>query len=251
MRLVMTRAAMVVIAFLAAMPTAWSDDGPRTGYFKKSITPLELLGERGAEAVSALFAADEELTWQLSVPQTYDPAKPAGVIVFIGPRNWGGGKKAWVPVLEERNIIWIGLVGGGYKKPMNERMLRAILAPTVLLQDYKIDADRLYVSGLSGGAHVAAILATTKPETFKGAFFMGGALFWGDKMPPKIEIVRQNRFVFLVGFLDKAKMTVQRVAASYNAAGVVNTKLIMVPNLAQSMPGASYFDEALDYLDSR
>lgn len=251
MRLEITRAALAVVTLLAAMPTAWSDDGPRTGYFRKSITPLELLGERGSQAVSTLFPPNAELTWQLSVPKTYDPANPAGVIVFIGPRDWGGGKRAWVPVLEERNIIWIGLVGGGYKKPMNERMLRAILAPTVLLQDYKIDAERLYVSGLSGGAHVAAILATTKPETFKGAFFMGGALFWGDKAPPKIGLVRQNRFVFLVGSLDKAKVAVQQVVRSYIAADVVNTKLIVVPNMGQSMPGTSYFDAAIAYLDSR
>ena len=59
-------------------------DGPRTGYFRKSVTPLELLGEQGARAISGVFAPDQKLTWQLSVPKTYNAAKPAGAIVFVG-----------------------------------------------------------------------------------------------------------------------------------------------------------------------
>ena len=116
-------------------------DGPRTGYFRKSVTPLELLGEQGARAISGVFAPDQKLTWQLSVPKTYNPAKPAGAIVFVGPRSWGGGKREWVKVLEEKNIVWIGLVAAGDKKPLNERMLKAILAQAVLAQDYKISVD--------------------------------------------------------------------------------------------------------------
>ena len=34
-------------------PLAWGNDDPRTGYFRKSITPLELLGADGANAVGA------------------------------------------------------------------------------------------------------------------------------------------------------------------------------------------------------
>ena len=236
---------------LVMAPLSWGEDGPRKGYFRKSITPLELLGADGANAIASVFAPDEKLTWQLSVPQNYDPAKPAAVMLFIGFAEWGGGKKEWRHILEDHNIIWIGLINGGDKKPINERMLRAILAQAVLERDYKIDTDRYYLFGYSGGAQVAAMLATSKPELFKGALFYGDALAWGSKEPPKIELVRQNRYMFMYGSKDDDRLKMQKIAAAYKAAGVVNTGLVSVANVNRQMPGSSYFEQAVEFLDAR
>ena len=241
---------MLLVVFILT-PVAWSKEGPRTGYFRTSITPLELLGEEGAKVVSSIFAADEKLTWQLFVPDNYDPNKPAGAMVFIGWGEWGGGKKTWNVVLEEQNMIWIGLIAGGDRKPINERMLRAILARAVLEREYKIDLDRYYLFGYSGGAHIAAMLATSKPELFKGAIFYAAALPWGKNAPAKMDLLRQNRFMFMAGTLDEDRRKVMRVADSYKEAGIDNTKFVSVANTDRKMPGVSYFDDAVKFLDAR
>lgn len=246
--------ALILLSSLFLPLDAWSDDqnqAPLTGYFRSSTTPLELLGERGAETLAEVFAPDEELRWQLNVPDTYDPANPPGLIVYVNRGNWGGGKKVWSDVFRDRNLIWAGALDAGDEAPINERMLKAILAPTMLAKTYSIDPRRVYIAGFSGGAHVAAILATSRPELFKGGLFMGGARFWEEKTPPKIDIVRQNRFVFLAGANDVARTRVARTADSYRAAGVMQTKLIIVPNTRQELPGRSYFETAIDYLDGR
>ena len=246
--------ALILLSVLFLPSGAWSDDtdeSPRTGYFRSSTTPLELLGERGAETLSEVFAPDEKLRWQLNVPENYDPANPPGLIVYVNRANWGGGKKVWSDVFRDRNLIWAGALDAGDKAPINERMLKAILAPTMLAKTYRIDPPRVYIAGFSGGAHVAAILATTRPELFKGGLFMGGAVFWEEKTPPKIDIVRQNRFVFLTGTNDVARTRVARTADSYRDAGVTQTKLIIMPNTRQELPGRSYFQTAIDYLDGR
>ncbi len=232
------------VALLAA-------DEPRTGYFRTSVTPLELLGEQGAATIANVFAPDEKLTWQLSVPNNYDPEKPAGVIVFIGFAEWGGGKREWNQVLEENNVIWIGLINGGDKKPLNERVLKAILSQAVLARDYNIDANRLYIFGYSGGANVASMLATTKPEMFKGAIYYGAALPWGKSLPPKMELLRKNRFMFMAGSKDKDRREMQRIANLYKAAGVTNTEMVLVANVNRQMPGESYFRQAIEFLDAR
>lgn len=239
------------LVLLLMVPLAWAEEGPRTGFFKKSITPLELLGEEGAKAMSSVFAPDEKLTWQLSVPKNYDPAKPAGIMVFIGWADWGAGKREWNSVLEDNNIIWIGLIGGGDKKTVTERMLKAILAKVVLEREYKVDPDRHYLFGYSGGAQVAAILATSKPELFKGALFCTGALPWGKTNPEKLDLIRQNRFVFMAGSHDDGKRNIRRAAKSYERAGVVNTKYVLMSNVGRSMPSKTYFEQAVNYLDSR
>lgn len=242
-----------LVGLLLMLLTSVSADeqAPRTGYFRVSSTPLELLGEQGASALSEVFAADEKLRWQLVVPDNYDPAQPPGVIVFVNRGDWGGGNKAWSQVFEEKNLIWIGALDAGDQSPINERMFKALLAPTVLARDYAIDPRRVYISGFMGGAHVAGILSTTRPETFQGGLFMSGAVFWGDKTPPKLDRLRQNRFVFLAGANDVARTKVARTAESYKKAGLQNTNLIIVPNMRQELPGNSYFEAAIDYLDSR
>jgi len=247
----MKKTIIALLMLFVMTPLALGADGPRTGYFRKSITPLELLGAEGANAITSVFAPDEKLTWQLSVPKNYDPAKPAAVMLFIGFAEWGGGKKEWRSILEDHNIIWIGLINGGDKKPINERMLRAILAQAVLERDYKIDTDRYYLFGYSGGAQVAAMLATSKPELFKGALFYGDALPWGSKEPPKIDLVRQNRYMFMCGSKDKDRRKMQQIAAAYKAAGVVNTDVVTVANVNRQMPGSSYFEQAIEFLDAR
>jgi hypothetical protein len=248
----LTRIALLFTLLIAAWPILADDEnGPRTGYFRSSTTPLELLGERGAQALAEVFAADEALSWQLDVPDNYDPRNPPGAIVFINRGNWGGGKKVWSSVLEEKNLIWIGAIDAGDKAPMNERMLKGILATALLSKHYAIDPQRVYVAGFSGGAHVANILATTRPEVFRGGLFMSGAVFWGDTEPPKIEQVRRNRFVFLAGANDISRIKVSRTADSYRDAGVQNTQLIVVANTRQELPGPSYFAKAIDYLDGK
>lgn len=243
--------AKTFVLFFLLTAAAWGADGPRTGYFRVSLTPQELLGDEGAKAVSSIFAADEKLTWQLSVPQNYDPSKPAGAIVFVGWAEWGGGKKAWNAVLEDSNVIWIGLINGGDKKPINERMLRAILAKAVLAREYNIDSDRYYLFGYSGGAHIAAMLATSKPETFRGAIYYAAALSWGKKKPPKIDLMRQNRFVFMAGALDDDRRKIVSVSEGYLKAGIENTKMVTVANTDRKLPGVSYFEDAIKYLDLR
>ncbi len=245
----MKNIARLALLFLLIAPIAWGEDGPRTGYFRTSITPLELLGEAGANVIASIFPPDELLTWQLSVPKTYDPAKPAGAMVFIGFAEWGGGKKTWNTVLEEQNVIWIGLIGGGDKKPINERMLKAILARAVLEKDYRINSERYYLFGYSGGAHIAAMLATTKPEVFKGAIYYSAALGWGRNEPAKIELVRQNRFMFMAGALDDDRRKLKRAAEDYIEAGVTNTEYVSVANTDRKMPSVSYFERAVKFLD--
>lgn len=243
-------AALAVLILFMGASNANADDGPRTGYFKMTTTPLELLGERGAEAVSSLFAPDQSLSWQLYVPPNYDPGQPAGVMVFIGFGDWGGGKRAWNSVLADNNLIWIGPLNAGDDVPVNERMVKAILAQAVLEKDYKIDTERLFLFGYSGGAHIAAILATTKPETFKGAVYYGQALRWTE-IPPKIELLRERRFMFMTGGRDKDRKEIQRVAESYRAAGIEAVDYVSVPNIDRKMPGAGYFEMAVEFLDSR
>lgn len=247
------RALVITAVSLAMTSAAWADeakDGPRTGYFRKTVTPVELLGEEGAKGLVDFFKPDQKLKWQLYVPHSYDPSKPAGVIVFVNRwGNSGGSKKSYNSVLTEHNLIWAGVLDAGDATPMNERMMRAILALPMLAKDYALDPARVYIGGFSGGGHVATILATGKPEMFKGGLFVGGTVSWDNKVPSGIDIIRQNRYMFMAGSNDIALKTMQRTLSTFRKEGVEHADLIVMPNQRQEMPGPKHLDEAIRFLD--
>lgn len=251
------RARQILLGLLLTIfvAVAWADeakDGPRTGYFRKKMTTVELLGTDGAKSVADVLDADEKLEWQLYVPHSYDPSRPAGVLVFISPSaSWSGSRRSYNDLLEEKNLIWAGVLGAGDATPLNERMIKSLLTPTVLSKEYALDPDRTYVGGYWGGAHVAMLLATGKPGLFKGGIFVGSAIFWGDKTPPDIDVIRRNRYIFVAGSIDDGVNTVRRTAHLYKNAGVENTKLIIMPNERREMPGPLYLREAVEYVDQR
>lgn len=247
------RLPVIAALFIAMTSASWADeakDGPRTGYFRKTMTPLEMLGPDGAKSVAHVFEADQDLKWQLYVPHTYDPSKPAGVIVFINRwSNSGGSRKSYNDLLTEKNLIWAGVLDAGDPAPMDERIMRAILTPMMLSKEYALDPERIYVGGFSGGAHVATIVATGKPDMFKGGMFVGGTVSWDSNVPSGIELIRQNRYVFVAGSNDLALKTMQRTLHTYREEGVQYADLIVMANQRQEMPGPNYLREAIEFLD--
>lgn len=80
--------------------------------------------------------------------------------------------------------------------------------------------------------------------------FVGGAVSWKDKLPAGIELIRQNRYVFVAGSNDVALKAVRRTAGSFKEAGVEQTRVIVMPNERQEMPGSHYLREAIEFLDN-
>lgn len=221
----------------------------RTGYFSVTLTPIDLFGEAGAATLAEVFEADEELDWQLYVPPTYDATKPAGAIVYVSPRSSGGPPKAWNELLAERNLIWIGARNAGNDVPVGRRMFLAMFGPMVLQRRYVLDAKRIYIAGMSGGGKAASRVAALRPNMFKGGIFLSGAMFWDDEAPPLLEMIKVLRYVFMSGSEDFALNETRRTHRKFVAAGVENSKLIIVRDHGHRLPEAMYFARAIDYLD--
>jgi len=214
------------------------------------MTPTEVSGEAGAQVVAEVLPPDEEINWQIYVPHNYSADNPPGVVVYVSPLETGGPPQAWNDLLGEHNLIWIGANGSGNKHPVTERILKALLATTVLQKTYTINMRRCYVAGFSGGGKTAMRMAALWPEQFKGGIYIAGAVFWGNKPPPKIDLIRQNKHVFIVGSFDPALRDTRRVYNDYKDAGVENSELITVRNHNHRMPPKNYFIQAIEYLDS-
>ena len=242
------RHALAGLLFVVPAALAQVGTPERTGEYTVSMSPAEALGEAGAGNVAEVLSPHRELSWQLYVPSGYSAASPAGVLVWVSPTDRGGPPREWFEALDDRNLIWIGANAMGQRAGVAEQIVAAMIAPSVAGKRYEFDVNRIYIAGFSVGAYIATRVATIRPEQFRGSLLMGGAESWAEP-PAKIDRIRRNRHVFIVGTRDPAYRDVRRVAGEFRDAGVEYSRLLEVPNHKHQLPPAGDFLKAIDYLD--
>ena len=238
---------------MAIAPFAFADepDGVQTGNFRLSSSMLQLAGENTARHAEKSVAPDELLTWEIYVPENYQPDNPPGLMVYISPTPSGEIPRDWETIMEDRNLIWVAANGSGNSVIVARRAIFAMIAPTLIQKYYKIDAKRVYLSGLSGGGKMASIVATDNAHLFKGAIYNCGVDFWQQDPPKRFEQIKQNHYVFVTGTLDQALEPTKKVYKQYRQAGVENIKLMVIHNMTHRNPNRFNFSEAIEFLDSR
>ena len=221
------------------------------GHFEVTLTPAQLLDQSTLDSVSEVIGADEEITWKMYVPESYNEKDPAGLMVYISPNSKGWMPRKWRTVIDEENLIWIGANDSGNDAHTARRMLYAALAPQIAEKKYRIDADRVYLSGFSGGGKVASMVSIDFANVFKGAIYICGTEFW-RKHPPKLfQQVKTNRYVFLSGREDFNLGLTYEIYRKYQDAGLRNIKMMEIPRMRHSNPDARNFRKAINFLDER
>jgi len=240
-----------ILVFACVAQLTLAADGAAVGSFRLSSTLAAVVGKETAERVSAIIPMDQQLTWEIYVPEGYAAAKPPGLMVYISPTGSGRIPRGWKTVLQEKNLIWIAANDSGNGAIVTRRAVVAIVAPSLIEERYNIDHDRIYVSGLSGGGKMASMVATDNAHLFKGAIYNCGVNFWDDESPDRIDLIRQNHYVFVTGTLDQALEPTKKVYKQYRNAGVENALLMVVRGMTHKNPDRYKIAEAIAYLDSR
>lgn len=222
----------------------------RTGEFNVSFTIGELLGP-AATRYETIIPVDEPLAWQMYVPESYSHQRPAGIMVYISPKQTAKIPRQWKPLMAEHNLIWIGANDSGNRVPVPRRMAFALTAPAVVDRDYETDAGRVYLTGFSGGGRVASMVAAEFPSLFRGAIFNCGAVFWRTETPDGLDQIRNNHYVFVTGTYDQALEPTKKAFRAYREAGVDNSKLMIIRNMAHRNPKWRDFDKAIRFLDMK
>lgn len=220
----------------------------RLGRFELSRTLTQVLGASGANSVGAIFPPERPVSWEIFVPPGYAADKPPGLLVYISPIQSGRLPQGWEGVLQKHNLIWASANQSGNQVAVQRRALFAVIAPTLVEQDYVIDRERVYVTGMSGGGKMASMVATDHAHIFKGAIYNCGVEFW-DVEPRRLEAVKANRYVFVTGEYDQALRPTKRAHSRYRKAGVTQVKLMVIDGMGHENPPPREFEEAIEFLD--
>jgi dienelactone hydrolase len=239
-----------IVLGLMLANAAIADSGPMTQDLQIQITPSQLLGEQQAASYKKILDPDEEISFQVYLPDNESTEIP-GVFVYVSPMKTGRIDSRWREVMDQQNLIYIAADRSGNKIPTIRRMVLATLAVQALGQEHEFDTDHISISGFSGGGRVASRLATQYPEVFTGAIYICGVDFWKKDQTPRVERLVQNRFVFLTGSRDFNRQETRQIHKRYIKAGAQNSKLIEVPGMGHNHPDATYLTEAIQYLQGQ
>ena len=223
---------------------------PLRGEVSLSATAQDILGDDSGELFGSALDPEEVIEWELYVPGDYDPASPAGLLVFISPTDSGMMPRRYQPVLDHNNLIWIGANHSGNRIRVARRVSLALLATALADSHYRIDASRIYVSGFSGGGRTASAVAPEYAQLFTGAIYICGVNFWDGHEPKRMDLVRDNRYVFLTGRKDFNRAETRRVHRAYKRADVANVLLLEVAGMDHRMPPVEDLATAIAFLDS-
>jgi tetratricopeptide (TPR) repeat protein len=194
-------------------------------------------------------------TFSLVVPESYTPETPHGLLVWVSPSPIGGASRPdLLANLARRRLIWAGANDAGNERPRWYRFALALDAAHNLAKLYRIDPERIYIAGYSGGGRISSVLSVVYPEVFRGGLFMVGC-DWFRPLPipdrpgthwpvlyPKpprrdLDLAKsRNRYVFLTTERDFNRIQTREVFQAFEREGFVHTTYLEVPGIGHYGP---------------
>jgi tetratricopeptide (TPR) repeat protein len=194
-------------------------------------------------------------SFSLVVPESYRPEVPHGLLVWVSPGPIGGASRPdLLHELALRRLIWVGANDAGNERPRWYRFALALDAAHNLAKLYRIDPERIYIAGYSGGGRVSSVLSVVYPEIFRGGLLMVGCDWFrplpipdrpGTSWPalypkpakPDLDLAKsRNRYVFLTAERDFNRVQTREVLHAFEREGFAHTTYIEVPGIGHYGP---------------
>jgi len=206
-------------------------------------------------------------SFEVYVPADYTGDKPYGLLVFCMPHPGGKPPQNYLDSIDKHHLIWVCPNNAGNDRYVRPRMGLVIDAAVNMQSRYKIDPDRVYVSGISGGGRVASMLGVGFADIFKGGgFYIIGCNFYRQETTadgkryyarsysvPPAKVFRaareQSKHVFLTGDNDGNREQTDLYYKGFKHDRFEHILYLQVPGMGHQHPDAEWFEKGLAFLD--
>ncbi|HEX4389897.1 MAG TPA: PHB depolymerase family esterase [Steroidobacteraceae bacterium] len=172
------------VAFSVYSPLASSAELMRRLLSPLAAWQVEESVAHGGDALRAQEVNLAEEHFALYVP-AHAASQGHGLLVFVAPWQEAALPRGWDSVLERYDIVYVSAANSGNDaNVLGRREPLAVLAATNVMRRLKIDPQRVYVGGFSGGSRVALRLALGYPDVFHGALLNAGSDAIGTATEP-------------------------------------------------------------------
>jgi hypothetical protein len=207
----------------------------------------------------------ETESFSLYVPDDYQAeGEPYGVLVWVSPFDDGAVPEQLKRVLDERRLLWISPNRAGNSRHLFPRSGLALDGAMNIEHYYNVDPARIFISGLSGGGRMAALLGIDYPEVFAGVFPIIGVTtylqvrlestpglfvpFFPRPSEDVLERARRQPFVIMTGEGDFNREECRLTAEAHERDGFTSLHFIDVEGMGHEMPSAENFARGLDLM---
>ncbi len=208
----------------------------------------------------------------IHVPPNYTSDTEYGLIVFTDANEQiDRVPNDWAKILDQRKFLFIAAENAGNNQDTNRRLGLAVLGALEMMKRYRIDPNRVYAAGFSGGARMSGLLGFFQPDIFHGTIQNSGADFYtrvptvyasswisttgqpyGQFEATSGEIARAKRvrFVLITGTNDFRRGNILDIYNGGFAKQHFAAKLIDVPGMNHAICDGATLSAALDFIES-
>ena len=184
------------------------------------------------------------------VPAPKGKSETLPLIIFISagdsPAGWGPLETA----CKQKGIAFASPYGAGNNVPMPRRVRIILDVLDDLRRQARIDPDRTYIAGFSGGGRVACQIAFGLPELFGGVMPVcaGGDL--REEPWLRHRAIERLSVAFLTGTGDFNLGEVERFRGPMLTEMGVRTKVTVVQKMGHAIPEAKTMQTTIEWLDA-
>jgi len=187
--------------------------------------------------------------YQLYVPRAYDAARAWPLVVFISPGDAPMGWRDWQKVCEESGTLFCSPYAAGNNCPPGQRVRIVLDMLDQVRRDYRIDPERTYLTGFSGGGRMACTIAFSLPE-----FFGGVIPVCGTNPLHRLDYLRHRvqdhlPVAFVTGETDFNRVENEKYMFPMFQELGIRSRLWVVPKLGHGVPGPVVLAEVKKWLD--
>jgi pimeloyl-ACP methyl ester carboxylesterase len=160
-----------------------------TELLHRLLSPLNAVQLTKKLAHSPVALRDQPIDLAQERFTVYVPSHPRaqgyGLLVFVPPWENARLPRGWAAVLDRHGVIFVSAANSGNEANiLDRRDPLALLAAHNIMQRFRVDPERIYIGGFSGGSRVALRLALGFPDLFRGAFLNAGSDPIGEAQTP-------------------------------------------------------------------
>lgn len=167
---------LIVVACSACNKSAQAES--RTGTFFAVFGGPNLTPKRPSSHIAYNLDPEKE-RYLIHVPPSYSGTDPYGLIVFIDAGNEVSSlPTGWQTEVDARKYIFVAAQNSGNDQIRGRRLGLAVLGALEVMKQYRVDPQRVFVAGFSGGARMAGMLGFYQSDLFQGTIQNCGADFY-------------------------------------------------------------------------
>ncbi len=172
------------------------------------------------------------------------------LVLFISAGDQPAGWGQLQSVCQQKGIAFASPYNAGNNTPMPRRIRIVFDVLDDLRRRHRIDADRTYIAGFSGGGRVACGIAFALPELFGGVIPVCASGDLRDEPWLRHRVIDRLSVAMITGTGDFNRGEIERFRGPMLTDVGVRTKVTVVEKLGHGIPDSKTFAEVIDWLDA-